>query len=559
MMTRALCLALLLLLLAGVAAVTQNAPPLPTDLAQRQLAADSDPNNWLLYGRNYQAWRYSPLTQITKQNVCNLQVVWSMDTGMHQGFEATPIVVDGVMYFSTPWNHVLAVNAATGKQYWRYAYPIPDDEHPVLCCDAVNRGVGVGAGKVVSVSLNAHIFALDAQTGKRLWDTEMAPAKEAYSATLAPQVIGDKAIVGISGGEYGIRGFIDAYDINTGKRLWRFYTIPGPGEPGNDTWEGDSWKTGGCPNWMTCTYDPALNMIYAGIGNTGPDIDGQIRQGANLYATCVVALDANTGKLRWYYQTVPHDVWDLDCTVCPVIDDITIDGQRRQVVMFAPKNGYFYVLDRTNGKPIYALQVAHQVSWGTVTPDGVPHPNTDKYPVMGKGTIVAPGASGGKEWVNVAYDPQRKRMFIPLIEEPFSHTVLREPFRAGEWYWGGTSVQVPRGYGHIAAVDVEQRRIAWDKRTEFPHICSMLCTASGLVITGTPDQRLLVLDADNGNELWTYRAKSGWHSGPVSFAVGGKQYLAFANGWGGPSQGPAAPALDSVPNLNTMYVFALPQ
>lgn len=546
------------LLAAPLTGAGAQAPALPGDLDQRQLNADKDPDNWLLYGRNYQAWRYSPLTQITRDNVGQLQTAWTLNTGMHEGFEATPIVVDGVMYFSTPWNHILAVDAATGKQHWRYAYRMT--KHPVLCCDAVNRGVAVGAGKVVMATLDAHVVAVDAQTGSELWRTEMADAAQGYSATMAPQVIGNKVIAGISGGEYGIRGFIDAYDINTGKRLWRFYTVPAPGEPGNDTWQGDSWKTGGAPNWMTCTYDPAMNTLFAGIGNAAPDLDGNQRAGVNLYATCVVALDANTGALKWYYQTVPHDVWDLDCTVCPIIDDITIGGQTRQVVMFAPKNGYFYVIDRTNGKPIYALKVADNVTWGTVSEDGVPHPNEADYPKENTYTVAAPGASGGKEWCNAAYDPQRKRIFIPLVEAPFSHELIPQRYYPGEYYWAGASAKVAHTYGHITAVDVEKRQIAWDARTAYPHLCSISCTASGLVITGTPDQTMMILDADSGKQLWGRQAISGWHSGPAVYAVNGKQYIAFANGYGGGCAllGAGTPMLIRIPDINTMYVYALP-
>lgn len=529
---------------------------MPDNLSERQLQADSDPNNWLLYGRNYQGWRYSPLSQINKRNVKNLALAWSLDTGMHQAFEATPIVVDGTMYISTPWDHVLALDAVTGRQYWRYAYDM--QAHPVLCCDANSRGVGIGRGKVILPTLDAHIVGLDSRTGKQLWDTKMADATAGYSCTLAPQIIGNKAIVGISGGEYGIRGFIDAYDIDTGKQLWRFYTIPGPGEPGHDTWGGDSWKTGGCPNWMTCTYDPKLNMIYAGIGNAGPDIDSAAHPGDNLYATSVVALDADTGKLQWHYQTVPHDVWDLDCTVCPVIDDITYQGRRVPVVMFAPKNGYFYVIDRRNGKVVYTLQVAHKVSWGKVSEDGKVTINQASIPQTGKGTTAWPGASGGKEWCNVAYHPGMKRIFIPIVEEPFSHKTIPQPYIPGQWYWGGASAILPNSYGHIVAVDVEKRRIAWDKRWEEPALCSLMVTEPGLVVTGTPLGKMIIMDADNGNDLFTMLAPSGWHGGPMSYAVKGKQYIGFPNGWGGPSQGLGAPMIRRVPNINTMMVFALP-
>ncbi len=531
----------------------KEAPALPSDLASRQMNAEADGDNWLLYGRTYKSQRYSPLTQINKDNVNSLKLAWSLDTGLHNAFEASPIVVDGVMYFSTPWNNVLAVDAVTGKPFWRYAHKL-QGTHPILCCDAPNRGVGIGAGKVVMATLDARLVALDSRTGKLVWDTRLADVGLGYSATLAPQVIGNKVIVGISGGEYGVRGFIDCYDINTGKQIWRWYTIPGPGEPGHDTWQGDSWKTGGCPNWMTCSYDPAMNAIFCGIGNAGPDINGDQRAGLNLYATCVVSLDLNTGKLKWYYQTVPHDVWDLDCTTSPIIDDLSIDGQQRKVVMFSAKNGYFYTLDRTNGKPVYALKVAHLVNWGTVSPDGVPKADPRLIPTK-DGTVVAPGNMGGKEWANEAYDPERKLCFIPLTEMPVKHTKVDQQFIAGEFYWGGFS-EPQSSYGHVTAVDVTGKKVQWETRTSLPLICSITCTASGLVITGGHDRKMMILDSDSGKELYTFYGTSGWHGNPVVYAVNGKEYICFPNGWGGPPTGAAQAS--GIPTDNTVYVFTLP-
>ncbi len=379
---------------------------------------------------------------------------------------------------------------------------------------------------------------------------------------MAPQIIGNRAFIGISGGDFGVRGFVAAYDINTGKELWRFWTIPGPGEPGHETWEGDSWKTGGGPAWMTPTYDPETNTLFYGIGNPGPDLVGDNRTGDNLYTECTIALDADTGKLKWHYQTVPHDVWDLDNVVEPVLDDITYNGKRIKAVMWAGKNGFFYVLDRTNGKFQYAIQYAHKVNWGKVLPDGSVNLDRSKFPVKDTWTTVYPGAAGGKEWVPVAYNPKMKRMFIPAIENGHRHKVIQQEFHPGLVYWGGISAPVPNeAYGHITAVDVETGKIAWDTRTKFPVVCGVACTASGLVITGTPDQQMLILDADNGNILWSYKATSGFHGGPMVYAVKGKEYIGFPNGWGGWVAGfdiMGTPELEGVPFQNTMYAFALP-
>ncbi len=319
------------------AAAWAQAPALPEDLAERQLKAEAADKDWLLYGGNYKAWRYSTLDQINKDNVRGLRPAWTLETGLHDAFECSPIVVDGVMYVTTPWNHVYAIDARTGSVYWHYAYPV--ERSLPLCCGAVNRGPAVGHGCVYFASLDCHLVALDAKTGEQIWDTEVADKNQGYSLTVAPQIIGQKVIVGASGGDFGIRGFIDAYDTLSGARIWRFWTIPAPGEPGHDTWEGDSWKTGGGPAWMTVTYDKDTNTILAGTGNPGPDLEGSNREGDNLYTECTLALDADTGKLKWHYQALPHDVWDLDNVIEPVIDEVKVKGRKRKVVMFASKNG----------------------------------------------------------------------------------------------------------------------------------------------------------------------------------------------------------------------------
>ncbi|MGE5508355.1 MAG: pyrroloquinoline quinone-dependent dehydrogenase [Chitinophagales bacterium] len=540
--------------------LVRPAPALPADLSARQANAEAHPNDWLVYGGSYQAWRFSPLTQITKENVGQLRPVWTVPTGVYDGFEASPIVVDGVMYFTTPWNHVFAVNAATGELYWRYVHPLPVSLP--LCCGPVNRGAAVGDGKVIFTTLDAHVVALDARTGRPVWQTRTADYRLGYSLTLAPQVIGNKVIIGSSGGDFGARGFVDAYDIRSGRRLWRFWTVPSPGQPGSETWSGDSWKTGGGPMWVTPTYDPSTNLIYAGVGNPGPDLTGEMRKGLNLYTECVIALDADTGRLKWYYQTVPHDVWDLDVVTDPIIDDLTLDGQVRKVVMFPAKSGYFTVLDRVTGEFLYALKYVDKLNWGYVDEKGLAHPDPAKFPRKDRWTTVYPGASGGKEWCPAAYDPRRKRLFIPVIELGHRHKVIRQTFKPGLLYWGGVSEPVPNsGYGHITAIDVEKKKIAWSRRTDFPIVAGVTATASGLVITGTPDQKMLILDADSGKVLWQYVAVSGWHASPVVYAVGGKEYIAFANGWGGWVAGfnsAGTPRLKGVPMDENMYAFALP-
>lgn len=551
----------IVLMTAGMAAA--EAPALPKNLALQQRDAGlkgDDGSDWLLYGRNYSAWRFSPLTEIDKENVKDLKLAWKLETGLFDAFESSPIVADGAMYFSTPWNHVYAVNAVTGKQYWHYTYNLPSDLN--LCCGAVNRGVAIGSDKVVIANLDATLIGLDSRTGRPVWKTVMADFTQGYSATLAPQIIGKKVVLGLSGGEFGIRGFIDAYDVDTGKRLWRFWTVPGPGEPGSETWQGDSWKTGGAPAWMTCTYEAETNTIFAGTGNPGPVLTLENRKGDNLYIECIVALDADTGKLKWHYQTIPHDVWDYDNVLEPVLDDVTLDGTARKVVMFASKNGFFYVLDRVTGTFIYSIPFSHKINWGTVLPDGRAKLNADKFPAKDKWTEVFPGPSGGKEWCPAAYDPRMKRMFVPCIENGHLQKVIEQEFKPGLLYLNGASKPVPNSaYGHIAAIDVEKKKVVWDIRTQYPVVAGITSTASGLVITGTPDQKMLILDADNGKELWSFKGVSGWHSAPVVYAVDGKEYIAFANGWGGWVAGfdlTGAPELEGLPGNNVLYVFTLP-
>jgi alcohol dehydrogenase (cytochrome c) len=396
----------------------------------------------------------------------------------------------------------------------------------------------------------------------QVWETVMADIRQGYSATIAPQVAGGKFFLGVSGGVYGARGFVDAYDLATGRRIWRFWTVPGPGEPGHDTWPGDSWKKGGGPVWVTPTYDADTRTLFVGTGNPGPVVDGSGRQGDNLYTASLLALDADSGELKWHFQVVPHDVWDYDNAVEAVIDDITVDGRLVKAVMFASKNGYFYVLDRTNGTFVYAQPFAHRINWGKVGPDGRAIVDPSKIPVKDRWVEVYPGAAGAREWCPSAYDPATKRMFVPGIENGHRHKVIEQAFRPGLLYWGGSSVPVPNeAYGHIVAIDVEQKRIVWDVRTKFPVVSGISATASGLVVTGTPDQFMLFLDARDGRELHRIKAPSGWHSSPVIYAVAGRQFIAFANGWGGWVSGfnlTGTPELRGLPQDNILFSFALP-
>ena len=339
---------------AGRALTAQQAPPPPLVTSQEILdGLTADGSRWLTFGGNYTNHRHSPLTQITPANVNRLVPQWTFQTGTLGNFETTSLLRDNVLYVTGPQNVAWALDARTGRQIWRYRRELPATGL-TACCGLVNRGFGVLGDKLFMTTLDAHLLALDMKTGAIVWDATLEDYKIGYASTIAPLVVKDKVIVGVAGGEFGIRGFIDAYDAQTGKRAWRFYTIPGPGEPGNDTWAGDSWKIGGAGVWVTGAYDPEQNLVFYGTGNPGPDYHSESREGDNLYSGSLVALDADTGKLRWHYQFTPHDVHDWDATEVPILADLTIGGQPRKVVMFANRNGFYYTLDRTNGKVIVA-------------------------------------------------------------------------------------------------------------------------------------------------------------------------------------------------------------
>ncbi|MGE3176995.1 MAG: pyrroloquinoline quinone-dependent dehydrogenase, partial [Vicinamibacterales bacterium] len=343
-------------LLASVGAATvaaQQQPGAPVTFQDILEGLKPDGANWLTFGGNFANHRFSPLTQITPDNVGKLQLQWIFQTNTLGNFETTSLLRDNVLYVTGPQNVAWAVDARTGRQIWRYRRELPIT-NLTACCGLVNRGFAILGDKLFMTTLDAHLIALDAKTGLVVWDATLEDYRNGYAATIAPVIAKDKVIVGVAGGEYGIRGFMEAYDANTGKRVWRFYTIPGPGEPGNNTWSGDSWKTGGAAIWTTGAYDPDLNLLYYGTGNPGPDFHGANREGDNLYSDSLVAIDADTGKLKWAYQFTPHDVHDYDSTQVPILAEVTIGGQRQKVVMFANRNGFFYTLDRTNGKLLLA-------------------------------------------------------------------------------------------------------------------------------------------------------------------------------------------------------------
>ena len=364
---------------------------------------------------------------------------WTFQTGVIGNFETTSLIRDNVLYVTGPLNVAWAIDARTGRQIWRYRRELP--ENLTACCGLVNRGFAMLGDKLFMTTLDAHLLALDMRTGAVVWDATLEKFSNGYAATIAPLIAKDKVIVGVAGGEFGIRGFIDAYEASTGKRAWRFYTIPGPGEPGNDTWKGDSWKTGGASVWVTGAYDPEQNTLFYGIGNPGPDYHSESRLGDNLYSDSLVALDADTGKLRWHYQFTPHDVHDWDATEVPILADLPIGGQTRKVVMFANRNGFYYTLDRTTGKIIVAKPFV-KTTWATeIGADGRPVLLPGHTPDE-KGEVTCPDIAGGTNFWPGAYDPSTRTFFVNAREACMTFYAWKPEYKQGERFTGGAGQRV---------------------------------------------------------------------------------------------------------------------
>ena len=503
--------------------------------SERILSAIDDPGNWLSYSGTLDGQRFSNLDEITRENISTLKLAWVYQGRAHDhDVESTPIVVDGIMFTTEPPGTVLALDAETGRVLWRYDRRLPADLR--ICCGPVNRGVAIANSSVFVGTLDAHVAALEMTTGKVIWDVEMAPHADGYSKTAAPIVVNENVIVGIAGGEYGIRGFVDAYDVSTGERKWRFNTIPSPDEFGSESWPNDSWKTGGGPTWMTGTYDIDSNLTYWGIGNPGPDFNNEERKGDNLYTNSVVALDADSGDLRWHFQFTPDDVHDYDANSVPVIGELSIEGTPTKVVMIATKNGFFYVLNAETGKFISALEVTHQ-TWATgIDKDGRPIRDPAAAPTA-KGTRVHPGAGGGPNWWPPSFDPNTHQFYVPVSESGSIYYSSEQSFEPGELYLGGSTTYIPdyEYYTVLRAIDPEKNEKLWEFRgpTERETIRTggTFATASGLVFWGDSDF-LFALDTGSGKLLWKANVGGQIVAGPMTYAIDDKQYVAVSAGRG---------------------------
>jgi alcohol dehydrogenase (cytochrome c) len=520
------CLATLLG--AVVLRAQQQAPP---PITQQDLldGLKDDGSSWLTFGGNYSNHRYSPLTQITPANVNRLAPQWTFQTATLGNFEATTLLRDNVLYVTGPQNVAWALDARTGRQIWRYRRELPATGL-TACCGLVNHGFAALGDRLFMTTLDAHLLALDMKTGAIVWDVTMEDYKNGYASTLTPLVVkGGKVIVGVAGGEYGIRGFIDAYDAQSGKRAWRFFTIPGPGEPGHNTWSGDEWKTGGSGVWTTGAYDPEQNLIFYGTGNPGPDYHSESREGDNLYSCSLVAVDADTGKLRWHYQFTPHDVHDWDSTQVPILADLTIAGQPRKVLMFANRNGFYYTLDRVTGKLILGKPFV-QTTWAKeVGSDGRPMLVPGHTPDE-KGETTCPDITGGTNFWPPAYDPRARLFFVNAREVCATYYAWKPDYNAGDRFTGGAA-QRARGadmpaYGALRAIDPTTGERKWEFKYLNLSTAGLLTTASNLIFSGDSEGNLLALDSRTGKLLWRYQMGATLHgTSPITYMLDGRQHV----------------------------------
>jgi len=502
------------------------------DITKKELLDGlANPSRWLTHSGDYAGHRFSPLTQITPANASQLAAQWTFQTGVANKFEATPLVIDGSLYFTGALNHAWAIDGRTGKQLWHYQRTLPQGLK--VCCGLVNRGFAVFGDRLFMVTLDAHFVALEMKTGKAIYDIEMATVKDGFAATGAPLVVNGKVIVGVAGGEFANRGFIDAYDPQTGQRLWRFYTIPAPGEPGSDTWQGDIWQRGGGPTWLTGTYDPALNLLYWGTGNPNPDWDGESRPGANLYTDSLVALDPDTGTLKWHFQYTPHDTHDWDANEVPVLADLTIGGRLRKVVMMANRNGFFYVNDRATGEFLLGKPFVNTTWAKEIAPDGKPRvlPNTDPSEA---GTITCPDWFGGTNFMSPSYDAGRKLFFV-TARETCARFTRRPPApnaALGDLTMGGrvAIVPEPKRYGALRALDPVTGDRKWEITYDDAGWAGVLATAGGVVFSGDHEGNFFAAESQTGRKLFQFQTGAALYAPPTSYAIDGRQYVVIPSG-----------------------------
>ena len=497
---------------------------------ERLLNAADEPENWLMYSGTLDSQRYSRLDQIHNRNVGDLELKWAYQIPEIDRAETTPLVVDGVMFVTEAPSNVVALDAATGRQYWRYDHDLPDDLR--ICCGRNNRGVAILGDTLFMSTLDAHIVAIDARTGNLVWDTETAPHTSGYSKTAAPLVVKDQIITGIAGGEYGIRGFLDSYDPASGVRNWRTYTIPGPDEPGNQTWLGESWRTGGSPTWITGAYDPDLDLIYWGTGNPGPDWNGEVRLGDNLYSDSVLALNGENGNLEWYFQFTPHDIHDWDAIQVPILGDIMYEGEMRKVMMWANRNAFYYTLDRETGEFLVGKPYALQTWAEGLDENGRPIRVPNMEPSV-EGTLVSPTIGGGTNWWSPTFSPRTGLLYVNAFDGEQIYFIREEEYVEGEQYLGGggeSAGPIDNYHSAVRAIDPATGDVRWEYAIAPRSTSGLMSTAGDLVFGGTVDGYFFAIDAVSGEELWHMTVGARVHSAPISYAVDGQQYVSIAAG-----------------------------
>lgn len=556
------CAALLVTLVMSVVSVSGQGAPDVTP--QRLVAAAAEPRNWLTYSGTYFSQRYSALTQVTQANVSNLEVKWAYQTQIFGTWQATPLVVDGIMYTTQRPNDVVALDAVTGRVFWMYRH-VPSPDHQA-CCGSNNRGLAIAGDTLFMATLDSQLVALNANTGRPVWKSVVADHRQAYAMTLAPLVIKDMVLVGAGGSDRGVRGFVAAYDTRTGAERWRFHTVPGPGEPGHETWEKcppssspsptqpnycdpDAWKHGGAAIWLTGSYDPDLNLTYWGTGNVWPDYNPVQRPGDNLYTESVVALDADTGKLRWHFQFTPNGRYDYDSVQIPILANLTLSGAPAQVMLWANRNGFFYVLDRRTGKFLFARPFV-KVNWAS-------HLDENGRPVQTPppiGVPTWPGIQGGTNWYSPSYSPRTglfyastwlnyatmygERVPVPYKEGGTASGGRNSPYLPVE---GAQATPILRrgpinnwteavGHGAVMAIDPVTATEKWRFNTTDVSDSGILTTASDLLFTGGREGYIHALNARTGQPLWKLNMGGQIVMGPITYEVNGKQYVAAAAG-----------------------------
>jgi alcohol dehydrogenase (cytochrome c) len=576
-------------------ATTSLTPVIAGDMTQeRALNVAKEPQNWLLHHGNYQGHRFSQLKNINTDTVKNLKPVFTVALGgfesggryKHGNLEGTPIVEDGMMYVTDGWGSVYAIDVSSGKKgmiKWKFD---PGVDRPwagdVACCGVNNRGVALWKDKVISISLDGRMFSLNKATGEMDWERKIADPAIAETLTLAPLVVRDLAIVGPAGGEFGIRGWIDATDLNTGKQVWRTYTIPGAGEPGNETWKDgkERWKHGGGSVWETATYDAETDTFYQGVGNAGPDWDPEYRPGDSKWAASVLALSPSDGKIKWGYQYTPNDPYDFDEISEHPIVNAKVNGEDRKLLLHAARNGFFYALDRTNGSFVVGKQYVDELNWttGLDPKTGRPlnyNPNVDvqEYNPGSHGSRakplserLCPSHFGGKNWQPTAYNPELNLLYIPSVEGCNQvETVEQKDFvdqggtmKPRERFSGGGQKTTRPLYGSLKAVDPATGEIKARLKLDYPNWGGALATAGNLVFLGHPDGTLSAHDAKSLQEVWSFNVGTGINAPPISYSVNGKQYIAVLVG---SRQSPfvqgLVPELKNTSTASMLYVFGL--